>query len=168
MVVALAGLIFGCGSGTPDGPSLEDPDPQLRKDALYAMNPQAVRDQLDQVMALATTDPEPTVKRLALGLLGPSEDPRVVPILRAALMNWEDTSEQLTAATALGNVRHIDACKVMVEATVIWPSERDPVLSGLLSSLAASDPVCNDEMRARKRERPDRIGGVLLKISRSR
>ena len=167
MLIVLAGVFLGCGSG-PAGPALDDPDAALRKDALYALGPDGVVAELDAVMAIAASDPEPTVKRLALGLLGPSGDPRVVPLLKTALLTWEDTSTQLTAATALGNVRHVDACPVMIDAFVVWPSERDPVLTALRSSLVASDPLCNEGMRARKRERPDRIGGVLLEISRAR
>ena len=167
MVTVLAGLILGCG-GAPDVPTLDDADPTRRKEALYGLGPEGVRAELEGVMGIAARDPEPTIRRLALGLLGPTGDPRVVPLLKDALLTWDDTSMQLTAATALGNVQHVAACPVMVEAFVVWPSERDPVLASLRSSLVASDPLCNDTMRERKSERPDRIGPVLLEISRSR
>ncbi len=167
MIKVLAGLILGCGA-EPVAPGLDDTAPGRRKDALYALGPVGVKSQLDAVMAIAASDPEPTIRRLALGLLGPTGDPRVVPLLKDALLSWDDTSMQLTAATALGNVQHAAACPVMVDAFVVWPSERDPVLTALRSSLVASDPHCNDAMRERKVERPDRIGPVLLEISRSR
>lgn len=167
MLAVLTGLWLGCGGGA-DVPALEDPDPAVRKNALYALGPDGVVAQLDAVMVVASGDPEPEVRRLALGLLGPSRDPRVVPLLDAALQDWGDTSSQLTAATALGNVRHVDACGVLIEALIVWPAERDPVMEAIASSLILSDPICNGRLRDRKPERPARIGDVLLAISRRR
>ncbi len=162
----LALWLWACGADPV--PPLQDPDPRVRKDALYALGPDGVKAELDTLVALATSDPEPTVRRLALGLLGPSGDPQVVPLLLAALNDWEDTSSQLTAATGLGNVGHPAACPVLVDAYLTWPSERDPVWQTLRSSLIKTEPLCNDLLRERKPERPDRVGSVLLEISRRR
>jgi HEAT repeat protein len=149
-------------------PTLLDADPAVRKSALYALGPDDVKQNLAVLIAMAMSDPEPAVRYVAMGLLGTSRDPRVLPVLKAALQDWEDTSAQLTAATALGNVRHPQACVVLVDALVVWPSEKDPVLEAIVSALLLSDPVCNEKLRERKPERPNRIGEVLLAISRRR
>ncbi len=165
----MVGIWLACGEApVVSEPGLGDPNPEDRKAALYALEPQGVRDNLWVLIDMAQDDPEPTVRRLAMGLLGPSEDPRVVPLLQEALGNWRDTSGQLTAATALGNVRHQDACVVLVDAWIAWPTEGDALALALQSALIASDPVCNPLMHARKSERPQRIGQVLLAISRNR
>ncbi len=164
MFAVLLGLL-GCGEGMT-GPLLSAEDAQERKAALYALGPEGVAAEFDTLLAMAEHDPEPTVRRLALGLLGPTGDPRAVPLLKRTLEDWDDRSAQLTAITALANLSHPDACEALVSAYVVWLTPRDAVAVAIRDALVSSGSVCKASLRAHKPERPDRVDPILVEISR--